>query len=104
MVPGFTARYRLHQLLYYEVTPDVLSAIAREKQVKAWRRSKKLQLIRAMNPDWRDLSEDWRMEEYQIPRPDPIGPRNDKWQSDGCRDSENRRSWDEESGMRDDGN
>ena len=45
--------------MYYETTPDVRSAIAREKQVKGWRREKKLALIESVNPTWRDLSEDW---------------------------------------------
>lgn len=58
-VPGFTTRYRIDRLLYYECTSDVRSAIAREKQVKRWRREKKIRLIEAMNRDWHDLSEGW---------------------------------------------
>ena len=69
LAPGFTAHYRLNRLVYYETTSDILSAIAREKQVKAWRRSKKMALIRTMNPEWRDLSEDWNGRKDQIPRP-----------------------------------
>jgi putative endonuclease len=63
-VPGFTSRYNLTRLVYYEqfVYPD--AAIAREKEIKGWRRSKKLRLIESMNPLWRDLSEGW-WEQYK---------------------------------------
>jgi putative endonuclease len=57
---GFTHRYRVDRLVYFECTPNVRAAIAREKQIKAWRRSKKVDLISANNPEWRDLSEQWR--------------------------------------------
>ena len=56
LIPGFTSRYNITMLVYYEVTPDVYSAISREKQLKGWLRSKKIGLIESMNPDWRDLS------------------------------------------------
>lgn len=59
LVPGFTARYNISRLVWYEVTPDVRSAIAREKQIKGWLRAKKVALIESVNPQWRDLSEDW---------------------------------------------
>ena len=52
----FTAMYRHNLLVYFESTDDVIAAIEREKQLKGWRRSKKLVLIRASNPRWRDLS------------------------------------------------
>ena len=55
----FTSKYRINRLVYYESTNDVLSAIAREKQIKGWLRSKKIALIESLNPDWRDLSEDF---------------------------------------------
>ena len=58
-VPGFTDTYNIGRLLYYEVTTDVLSAIAREKQIKRWRREKKVALIESMNRDWHDLAADW---------------------------------------------
>jgi putative endonuclease len=58
-VPGFTSRYHLHRLGYYEVTDDIKGAIDREKQIKAWRREKKVALLESQNPGWRDLSEDW---------------------------------------------
>jgi len=59
LVPGFTSRYNLTRLVYYEcfVYPD--AAIAREKEIKGWRRSKKIRLIESMNPHWRDLAESW---------------------------------------------
>src|SRR3990172_1834587 len=56
---GFTRRYLIDRLVYYEVTDDVTSAIAREKQIKGWSRSKKLALIESVNPRWRDPSEDF---------------------------------------------
>ena len=56
---GFTSRYNLTRLVYYEtfVYPDV--AIAREKEIKGWRRSKKIGLIESMNPHWHDLAAEW---------------------------------------------
>jgi putative endonuclease len=57
--PGFTARYNTTVLVYFEATPSVEAAIAREKQIKRWRRDKKIALIESMNPNWRDLSGDW---------------------------------------------
>ena len=54
-VPGFTAKYCVDRLVYYELTSDVLSAIAREKEIKKWRREKKNRLVEAVNPDWREL-------------------------------------------------
>jgi len=58
-IPGFTKRYNLNQLVYYETTPDVNGAIAREKEIKGWRRAKKVALIESTNPEWRDLSAEW---------------------------------------------
>ena len=55
----FTAKYRIRQLIYYQACTDVKSAIAREKEIKGWRRAKKVALIESVNPDWRDLSEEW---------------------------------------------
>src|SRR5258708_22552314 len=59
-IPGFTSRYNLTQLVYYErfVYPD--AAIGREKEIKGWRRIKKIALIESMNPRWEDLAKDWR--------------------------------------------
>ena len=58
-VPGFAKQYNCHNLVYYEEYGEIEQAIAREKQIKGWSRSKKNELIRRLNPDWRDLAEDW---------------------------------------------
>ena len=58
-IPGFTAKYHVNQLVFFESTPNISAAIAREKQIKGWLRRKKIALIEEMNPTWRDLSEDW---------------------------------------------
>ena len=60
LVDGFTKRYHVHKLVYYEQTTDVRSAIAREKQLKGWLRIRKNELVETMNPEWRDLSEGWQ--------------------------------------------
>ena len=57
-IPGFTNKYNVEKLVYFEQTHDVYSAISREKQLKKWRREKKLKLIQLQNPAWRDLYED----------------------------------------------
>jgi len=53
---GFTSKYKLRRLVYFEHTDDIGAAIAREKQLKNWRREKKIALIERMNPTWSDLS------------------------------------------------
>ena len=58
-VQGFTSKYNIHMLVYYESTTNVLAAIAREKQIKGWLRIKKIALIDSMNPEWKDLSQEW---------------------------------------------
>ena len=55
LLPGFTNRYNVSKLVYYEVGRDALGAIAREKQIKAGSRRKKIELINGLNPEWRDL-------------------------------------------------
>jgi len=60
--PGFTAKYNVTRLVYFEEGPDVNIAIAREKQIKGWLRKKKIALVESLNPKWRDLSEDWYVE------------------------------------------
>jgi len=55
LVEGFTKRYHIHNLVYYEVTDDVTSAITREKQLKKWNRAWKIALIKKQNLEWRDL-------------------------------------------------
>lgn len=59
LIEGFTKTYHVHKLVYFEETSDVRAAIAREKQLKGWRREKKNELVEIMNPTWKDLSEDW---------------------------------------------
>jgi len=55
-IAGFTSKYNITRLVYYEETTDVLSAISREKTIKGWVRAKKLALIESVNPTWQDLS------------------------------------------------
>ena len=64
MIKGFTKKYNLNQLVYYEETNDINVAISREKEIKGWVRKKKIQLIESVNPKWLDLSEEW--ETYKI--------------------------------------
>lgn len=59
LVPGFTAKYNITRLVYFEVMQDVHAAIAREKQIKGWLRRKKIALIESVNPGWADLSVGW---------------------------------------------
>ena len=59
---AFAARYRIRKLVHYELTASPYSAISREKEIKGWRREKKIALIDASNPDWRDLAIDWDLE------------------------------------------
>jgi len=57
-VPGFTKKYNINSLIYYEVFNDIYNAITREKQIKAGSRRKKIYLIESMNPLWKDLYDD----------------------------------------------
>lgn len=59
LIEGFTRDYRVDKLVYYEETTDVTAAIAREKQLKGWRRARKNELVESSNPQWRDLTADW---------------------------------------------
>jgi len=59
LVDGFTKKYNINKLIYYDMTTDIESAIRREKQIKGWLRKKKIALIDSMNPGWEDLSQDW---------------------------------------------
>ena len=56
---GFTKHYNISKLVYYEEFDAAISAITREKQIKKWRRSKKIDLINSINPAWVDLAKDW---------------------------------------------
>ena len=57
LVPGFTAKYNIDRLVYYETTSDVNAAIVREKRIKSWTRAKRLALVADVNPGWADLGE-----------------------------------------------
>jgi putative endonuclease len=73
LVPGFTSKYNITHLVFFEETQDVKAAISREKQIKGWLRAKKIALIEAMNPQWKDLSAEW------FPTADSsASPQNDK--------------------------
>ncbi len=69
---SFTSRYNIDQLVYFERFLRVTNAIAREKELKGWLRSRKIALIVAQNPDWRDLSAEWEL---------PIGPFRERTQT-----------------------
>ena len=55
LVPGFTKRYKIHDLVYFEVTNDIREALLREKRLKKWKREWKIKLIEKNNPSWKDL-------------------------------------------------
>lgn len=57
LIKGFTEKYNISKLVYYEETKDIKEAITREKQLKGWLRQKKIALIESINPTWKDLSE-----------------------------------------------
>jgi putative endonuclease len=58
-IPGFTSKYNITRLAWYESGDNINVAIVREKQIKGWLRAKKIALIESMNPNWEDLSDDW---------------------------------------------
>lgn len=59
LIKGFTEKYNVNKLVYFEETQDVIAAIAREKEIKKWRREKKNQLVNRINPTWKELSIEW---------------------------------------------
>ncbi len=59
LIPGFTSKYNIRFLVYYEATSSIHVALEREKQIKGWLRAKKIALINSTNPEWKDLSEEW---------------------------------------------
>jgi putative endonuclease len=59
ILKGFTQKYNINKLIYQECFNNINDAIAREKQLKGWRREKKIKLINSLNPNWEDLSQDW---------------------------------------------
>lgn len=58
LIPGFTSKYNITKLVYYEIFNEITHGITREKQIKGWVRKKKIDLIESLNPDWKDLSEE----------------------------------------------
>jgi putative endonuclease len=60
LVEGFTRRYNINKLVYFEHTNDAIAAISREKEIKKWRREKKNRLVETINPQWNDLSSYWK--------------------------------------------
>ena len=71
-VPGFTTRYRVTELVYFEAFGDIRLAIGREAQLKGWLRTRKIALIESFNPHWRDLSADLQSPaSYAKPQRDP---------------------------------
>ena len=73
LIDGFTKTYNITQLVYYEITEDAYAAVSRERQIKGWLRRKKVALIEASNPSWRDLSSDWEAQ-VRVRPPAPPGP------------------------------
>jgi putative endonuclease len=59
LIPGSSSKYNIRRLVYYEESKDIKEALNREKQIKSWRRNKKVDLITSSNPKWQDLSEGW---------------------------------------------
>jgi len=59
LIDGFSKKYNVSRLVYYELFGDIRDAIAREKQIKGWTRARKVALIKSANPKWRDLSDDF---------------------------------------------
>ena len=59
LVGGFTKKYNINKLVYFEYTNDVNTAIRREKEIKKWRREKKNNLVSKLNPEWNDISNNW---------------------------------------------
>ncbi len=58
-VEGFTEKYNVYKLVWFDYTSDVYSAIEKEKQIKGWTRAKKNALVESINPEWKDLAENW---------------------------------------------
>jgi putative endonuclease len=85
LAEGFPKRYRIHRLVYFEPFGDVRDAIRREKQIKSWRREKKVALIKAANPGWKDLGASWRgnqAERFQRRDPSPPFPKKGRGRDD----------------------
>ena len=72
LTPGFTSRYNIHSLVWFQDFDDVMQAIEAEKRIKGWRRSKKIALIEELNPEWEDLAQD-KIDEQAGPLGRPRG-------------------------------
>ena len=59
LIPGFTKSYRVNRLVWWDATPNARSAVAREREIKSWRREKKVRLIESLNPGWVNLAAGW---------------------------------------------
>lgn len=66
LIDGFTKKYNVRKLVYFEDTADVWAAMEREKQIKGWTRQKKNELVKTMNPEWLDLSEGWNAKDSSL--------------------------------------
>jgi putative endonuclease len=76
LVQGFTSKYNIQFLVYYESTSNIHAALEREKQIKGWLRTKKTALIDSMNPQWKDLSEEWFVSPEPSNKQDPANTGN----------------------------
>ncbi len=65
LIEGFTQKYNISELVYFEQTQDIRSAINREKQLKGWLRIKKVDLVHSVNPTWKDLSAEWFEKDFK---------------------------------------
>ena len=74
LVAGFTKKYNVTRLVYFETFTSIGMAIAREKQIKSWTRKKRISLIESMNPRWRDLAEQWGSEGASLDTAVEYGP------------------------------
>ena len=68
LIPGFTKRYNVNRLVWYDVTPNSRAMVEKEREIKRWRREKKVRLVETTNPGWHDLALDW------LPRVDGQDP------------------------------
>ncbi len=73
LIPGFTSKYNIDRLVYFETGRSIRGAIAREKEIKGWLRAKKIALIESANPQWEDLAADWCRPEARTANPSPPG-------------------------------
>jgi putative endonuclease len=83
LVDGFTKKYNITKLVYYEISSNVAAVIAKEKKIKGWLRRKKIALIESVNPQWEDLSKEWFQDVTLNPeRSEGEGPQILRYRSD----------------------